>query len=194
MNTDTLESITVNGYVNRGSGYGGYFFGPDSHLENVEFDGMTGTALYFGGTRASLRGGSMRNLGLGSVGINLLAGVLSLEDFTFTQAAAATGISVSAGTTLRIGRNVNLSGMTTPLSVAGGGYVSRGVVTLNGTSAVSIAFPDLTAQDTVTLTQLTLGAGGTGVCPKVVQTAGVGFTVTGLVVADTTSTWAWEVQ
>lgn len=117
------------------------------------------------------------------------SGRLSIDHTTVTQAGAgSTGIYTQAGTSLRLGPNNDFGGCTTPTNI--NGATSKGTVIANGTTGVSIAFPDAKATDRLVFALHTIG--GTVGHPKYTTTPGTGFTFTSD--ASDTSTWEYTVQ
>ena len=75
--------------------------------------------------------------------------------------------------TIRIEDGVNMQSASTPYNFDSSCNVNRGTVTANGTSAVPVAFRDMTAEETVTLTS----TGATPTAYVYSQTAGTGFSI-----------------
>lgn len=71
---------------------------------------------------------------------------------------------------------------------AGGAFASRGTVTANGTTAVSVSFPDLKANEKVWITPTTVA----GTNPFVTKTAGTGFSITST--SGDTQVYDYQVQ
>jgi hypothetical protein len=80
---------------------------------------------------------------------------------------------------------------TTILTPGGAAKLSRGTLTLNGAAAVTYAFPDITANNTVRV-RLVAVAGTQGLTPTFVISPGVGVVATGS--ALDLSTWALEIS
>ncbi len=124
-----------------------------------------------------------------NIGIIIGASAVGIVDnFIFDGAGSATtGVYTYAGSTLRLGKNVDVSACATPMSVAG--YCSRNLgeavpnygVVLTGATAVAVAWPDLQPSDKVVPILEARGASGsTGVMPLVSYTPGTGFSFTGV--------------
>lgn len=112
-----------------------------------------------------------------------LTGVVTLDRFTVdgTAAGTSTGISMSTGETLRLGSNIDVDLCATPLVIASGAFTTRGQVTATSTTPVSVAWPKLKTTDRVTIKVHTLGTVTVNPPePLIIQTAGVGFTVTSI--------------
>ncbi len=130
-------------------------------------------------------------LGVGSVGVvgQAGAGAVTLDHFTATETGAATGISLT-DSTVRLADAIDVSGVTTGISL-GAGFSSQGSVVSNGTGAAqAIAWPDLRATDDID-PQRTLNGGAPGVSPTIAKTPGTGFSLT--FAAGDTSTYSYRV-
>jgi hypothetical protein len=128
------------------------------------------------------------------IGFYLSAGgaVATIDHAQVSGVALSQGINVAAGAIVRIGQRVDVDGCATPVSLAGGAYSNRGTVQLNNNVAVNVGFIDLKTTDTVKITLQTVAGASGNTFPAIVQTAGVGFSATG--VANDTSTWAYEIS
>lgn len=131
--------------------------------------------------------------------------VFDISNVEITQSTLSgytgVGIQNDVGTTVRIGDNVlvDSGSLTTPLNILGyssksvSGTTNAGLVTLNGTSAVSVAWPALKTTDRVLLTLHTRGSTPDTHAPLVTYTPGTGFTVTGSI-ASANDVYDYEVR
>jgi hypothetical protein len=121
------------------------------------------------------------------------AGMIALDNVQVGGAAVggSLGVNPSAGATVRVGRNVKLTGMAAGNQIVNnaGAFCSRsdmtvGAVTLAGLAAQAISWPDLTTADDV-MAWLSDPNGGVPSPIRVVKTPGTGFTLAGSGAADT---------
>jgi hypothetical protein len=144
-------------------------------------DALNGSSVYsLGGTvlldHATLSGAVY--------GLRVLGGYVRLADTTISGFQYL-GIKSDESTgSVRIGSGNTYSSVSP-------GQLSRGTVTLNGTTSVNVAFPSMLANDLVNLTLKTVG--GTLGSPIVTQTAGTGFSVKSTNASDT-STYAYAIE
>ena len=117
--------------------------------------------------------------------------VISMKDITTTGAGAggSLGVNAGAGSTVRIGTGVNLTGIATANQFTGAAHYSRSAaaaggapVVLAGLAAQAVAWPDLTYADDIMVELVT--PGGTPGPVQVTKTPGVGFSLAGTNAAE----------
>ena len=102
----------------------------------------------------------------------------------------STGVNMAAGT-FRQGDGCNLDAASTPVTIAGGAFWTRGLVVANGAANVDVTWPDLKTSDRVVLTMETKG-GAPSAMPLITYTAATKFTLQSF--AGDTSTYGYQVQ
>ncbi len=111
------------------------------------------------------------------------SGAVTIDRLTVdgTATSGSTGISLTSGATVRLGEAIDVDLCTTPLSIGGSAFTSRGQFTANSTTPVSVAWAKLKTTDRVTTKVHTLGTVTVNPPePLIIQTAGVGFTATSI--------------
>lgn len=156
----------------------------------VVHTGIVNALAFTGVTRAEVDGVKLTSGSAASEGLEIADGVVIARNVVCLGAFAA-GAAVGAGATFRQGDGCNLDIATTPVSVAGGAFWTRGAVVANGAANVAVAWPDLKATDRVVLTMATKGGSPTAM-PLVTYTPATGFTVQSY--ALDTSTYGYQVQ
>ena len=122
--------------------------------------------------------------------------VMTSSDGSTWTARVAAETDVWASVTFGNGRCVAVANtganrvMTADLAPASAN-LQQGQFTMNGTTAVPVAFAGITGNNFVVLNASSLNA--TPSVPMIAITAGTGFTATGNVVGDTTSVWNYRV-
>lgn len=140
--------------------------------------------------------------GTTQVAYSLSTGVLDLSsvvgDGTNVGGAASFGIHSSAGTTLRLGPDVDVSTLDQPLGDVNG-YCTKNLgvvaqnnpIVANNAVAVDVTWPDLKSTDRVSLTLITKG-GAPSAMPQISYTPGTKFTLTSF--AGDTSTYGYTIN
>lgn len=120
----------------------------------------------------------------GSNMINAQAGVVKVAFTVLT--GGGIGLYVNGGT-IRRGEHNDFSGCTAQVTYSSG-QINEGIVVLNGSTPVAVAFTDMKTTDKVTLFRTTNG-GTPGINPLVTINNGVGFSVTGAALDTSTYTY-----
>ena len=117
---NAADEITIVGWTGTTS-YAGEFFGALTKISNATLHVAGGLpeSMAFEGTSAFVRGLAIDTATASVSLIKVGTGYLTLSD-SVLSGGSATGISVSSGASLYIGLGVDMSGMGTPLSLAGG--------------------------------------------------------------------------